>query len=72
MSFLDGLIKAKPPLKPFCCCQDLLKYFYLSFEALSTLSQCNQDYNPSPSMKFTPTTELSGGTFLHGGYTELK
>ena len=23
-------------------------------------------------MKFTPTTQLSGGTFLHGGYTEMK
>ena len=23
-------------------------------------------------MKFTPTTQLSGGTFLHGGYSEIK
>ena len=27
-------------------------------------------HNPSPPMKLTPTTELSGGIFLHGGYTE--
>ena len=23
-------------------------------------------------MKFTPTTQLSGGTFLHGGHTKKK
>ena len=26
----------------------------------------------APPMKFTPTTQLSGGIFLHGGYTEIK
>ena len=33
MSLLEGLIQAKPPLKRCCWCQDLLKYFYHSFEA---------------------------------------
>ena len=29
-------------------------------------------HNPSPPIKLTPTTQLSGGIFLHGGYTKIK
>ena len=40
-----------------------LKYTFLKVTRVVTLA---------PPMKFTPTTQLSGGTFLHGGHTKIN
>ena len=60
----------KPPLRPEVMLGLPLNQFYDSFEAWSTLSQRKQGYKPRPPRKFTSTTRVSTGIFLHGGNTE--
>ena len=72
MSFLGYLIKAKPPLILRKLLRLILNHFYHSFEALSTFFKVTRVIPLAPPMKFTPTTQVSGGIFLHGGNTEIK
>ena len=70
MSFLDGLIQAKPPLKPFVDAKTNLSVFISLLLPKVHFLKVTRVVTLAPPMKFTPTTQLSGGTFLHGGHTK--
>ena len=71
MSFLEGLIQAKPPLNPSVDAKTNLSVFISLLSPKVQLLNVTRVVTLAP-MQFTPTTQLSGGTFLHGGYTEIK
>ena len=70
MSFLEGLIQAKPPLKPFVDAKTNLSVFISLLLPKVHFLKVTRVVTLAPPMKFTPTTQLSGGTFLHGGHTK--
>ena len=72
MSFLEGLIQAKPPLKPFVDAETNLSVFISLLLPKVHFLKVTRVVTLAPPMKFTPTTQLSGGTFLHGGHTKTK
>ena len=70
MSFFEGLIQAKPPLKPFVDAKTNLSVFTSLLLPKVHFLKVTRVVTLAPPMKFTPTTQLSGGTFLHGGHTK--
>ena len=72
MSFLEGLIQAKPPLKPFVDAKTNLSVFISLLLPKVHFLKVTRVVTLAPPMKFTPTTQLSGGTFLHGGHTKIN
>ena len=72
MSFLEGLIQAKPPLKPFVDAETDLSVFITLLWPKVHFLKVTRVVTLAPPMKFTPTTQLSGGTFLHGGHTKIN
>ena len=71
MSFLEGLIQAKPPLKPFVDAKTNLSVFISLLLPKLHFLKVTRVVTPAPH-EVHPTTQLSGGTFLHGGYTEIN
>ena len=72
MSFLEGLIQAKPPLKPFVDAETNLSVFISLLWPKVHFLKVTRVVTLAPPMKFTPTTQLSGGTFLNGGHTKIN
>ena len=72
MSFLEGLIQAKPPLKPFVDAETNSSVFISLLLPKVHFLKVTRVVTLAPPMKFTPTTQLSGGTFLHGGHTKIN
>ena len=72
MSFLEGLIQAKPPLNPFVDAETNLSVFISLLLPKVHFLKVTRVVTLAPPMKFTPTTQLSGGTFLHGGHTKIN
>ena len=72
MSFLEGLIQAKPPLKPYVDAETNLSVFISLLLPKVHFLKVTRVVTLAPPMKFTPTTQLSGGTFLHGGHTKIN
>ena len=65
MSFLGYLIQARPPLSLGMMLIIFITNLKLEVHFLKAT-------RVMPCLKFTPTSQVSGGIFLHGGNTEIK
>ena len=71
--FLGGLDPGQaPPQNPFVDAETNLSIFISLLKPKVHFLKVTRVVTLAPPMKFTPTTQLSGGIFLHGGYTEIK